>query len=445
MPALSRTSLRPVAAAFISWAVGWASIRADFGRSVDSSESWSWVRIVNPSPVVTPHGPTPGAKTGRDNGRPEVPPRVPDRAGGVRSPDSAAFRLLGRLTYTLGPSMPLPEQHRSIPEDATVPVPLIIMSTADPVLRDAAMFSVLTDLPGTGVLRQDLDPVSGTIRRVISDDSGIAEDHTVPLAHSCLGCAIREDSLPALESMVHSGRWQRIVWALPVTADTAPAARPLANPEIAGRVGIQLCGVASVVAIDTLTSDLMNDELLADRGLGLWRDDRRAVGESMAAQIAHADLVLTTGSDARGAVLVDHLRGPAAPAGTCSTSRRRSSSSLDMCIALPNRESTLDSSLRRPHRIPTGCGRWICRATGRSTRGVFWIASPNSVRAEFVHAAGSCWPADRGRSAVGTAPAVNCPSVMPVAGRASRRPPGWCSPVSTMISAASSARSARFC
>jgi len=200
-------------------------------------------------------------------------------------------------------------QHSSIPEDANVPVPLIIMSTADPVLRDAAVFSALTDLPGTGVLSQDLEPQSGTIRRVIIDESGIAQQQTVPLAHSCLGCAIREDSLPALESMVQSGRWQRILWALPVTADTAPAARPLANPEIAGRVGVQLSGVASVVATDTLVDDLMGDELLSDRGIGLSPDDRRSVGEAIAAQLAHADLVLTTGSDARGGVLLDHLRG----------------------------------------------------------------------------------------------------------------------------------------
>lgn len=99
-----------------------------------------------------------------------------------------------------------------------MPVPLIVMSTADPVLRGAAMFSLLTDLPGTGFLSQDLAPESATIRRRISDEAGVAEDQTVPLAHSCLGCAIREDSLPALESMVQSGRWRQIVWALPITA-----------------------------------------------------------------------------------------------------------------------------------------------------------------------------------------------------------------------------------
>lgn len=188
-------------------------------------------------------------------------------------------------------------------------VPVVILSTVDPVLRDAALFSVLTDLPGTGVLRQDLDPHAGTLRRVISDETGVAEDQTVPLAHTCLGCAIREDSLPSQDSMIGSGRWQRILWALPVSADTTPAAGPLANPDIATRIGAELAGVVALADTDTLTEDVMGDDLLADRGLALSADDRRSVGEALAAQLGHADLVLTIGSDKVGTTLGDHLRG----------------------------------------------------------------------------------------------------------------------------------------
>jgi G3E family GTPase len=188
-------------------------------------------------------------------------------------------------------------------------VPVVILASVDPVLRDAALFSVLTDLPGTGVLRQDLDPTAGTLRRVISDETGVAEDQTVPLAHTCLGCAIREDSLPSLESMIASGRWQRIIWALPVAAETTPAARPLANPDIAGRIGAELAGVVALADTDTLTDDIMGDDLLADRGLALSEHDRRSVGEALAAQLGHADLVLTTGSERVGTTLAEHLRG----------------------------------------------------------------------------------------------------------------------------------------
>lgn len=188
-------------------------------------------------------------------------------------------------------------------------VPVVILSTVDPVLRDAALFSVLTDLPGTGVLRQDLDPAAGTLRRVISDETGVAEDQTVPLAHTCLGCAIREDSAPSLDSMIASGRWQRIVWALPVAAETSPAARPLANPDIATQIGAELAGVVALADTTTVVEDVMGDGLLADRGLALSADDRRSVGEALAAQLGHADLVLTIGSDQTGATLADHLLG----------------------------------------------------------------------------------------------------------------------------------------
>ncbi len=188
-------------------------------------------------------------------------------------------------------------------------LPVVVLASIDPVLRDAALFSVLTDLPGTGILRQDLDPDAGTLRRVISDEGGVVEDVTRPLEHTCLGCAIREDSLPALETMVQAGRWERIVFALPVSAETMPAARPLSDPGIQEVVGADLAAVACVVDADTVEADLMGDELLADRRLALSTDDRRSVGEALAAQLGHADLVLTSGSDPVGLTLTDHLRG----------------------------------------------------------------------------------------------------------------------------------------
>lgn len=188
-------------------------------------------------------------------------------------------------------------------------LPVVIVSTTDPVLRDTALFSVLTDLPGTGVLLQDLDPATGTLRRRISDEGGVIEDRTVPLDHPCLGCALREDALPSLETMVSDGRWQRIVLALPVSAPSAPAARSLSDPEAAGRIGVELAAVVTVLNSDTVLDDVMGDDLLAERGLALSADDRRSMGEAVTAQVEHADLLLTDGFDPVGLALVDHLRG----------------------------------------------------------------------------------------------------------------------------------------
>ncbi|GAA2007912.1 GTP-binding protein [Nakamurella flavida] len=188
-------------------------------------------------------------------------------------------------------------------------VPVTMLSSIDTVLRDTAVFSVLTDLPGTGVLRQDLDPAAGTLRRVISDVTGIAQDETILLEHTCLGCAVRADLLPALRDMAASGRWERIVVALPVSAESAAASHALCDPRDAAELGVALASVVTVLDTDTAAHDVMGEDLLADRALALSVDDRRSVGEALAAQISHTDLVLTVGADEVGTTLADHLRG----------------------------------------------------------------------------------------------------------------------------------------
>ena len=118
-----------------------------------------------------------------------------------------------------------------------------------------------------------------------------------------------EVDVAAMEAMVELDRWQRVVLALPVSGPTGPAARPLADPAHRRRLGIELATVACVVDVDRVEHDLMGGDLLADRDLALTAGDGRAVGEVLAAQLAHADVVLTTGTDPAGLALVDHLRG----------------------------------------------------------------------------------------------------------------------------------------
>lgn len=129
-------------------------------------------------------------------------------------------------------------------------IPVVVLATVDPVLRETALFSLLTDLPGTGVLRQDLDADAGALRRVVGDENDVVEDVTRPAEHGCPGCILREDALSALAAMVSAGRWQRIVLALPVSAATMPAARPLADPAARRRLGIDLASIVSVVDAD---------------------------------------------------------------------------------------------------------------------------------------------------------------------------------------------------
>lgn len=193
-------------------------------------------------------------------------------------------------------------------------VPVVVLATVDPVVRDLSQFSLVSDLPGTGVLRHDLDPVAGTLRRVVSDGGGLAgngviDDHTMPLAHTCLGCAIREDLLPALAGMIADGRWERILVVLPVAAELRPVVSALQDPQTASTLDATLFATVAAGDADRVRDDLLGDQLLADRGLALTRDDRRSVGEALAAQVEYADLLLSCGSDPVGLTLVDHLRG----------------------------------------------------------------------------------------------------------------------------------------
>lgn len=233
---------------------------------------------------------------------------------------------------------------------------MVVLSSIDEVLRDTAIFSALTGAPRTGVLRQDLDPDLGVLHRVISDETGVAEDEHEPLEHTCLGCTIREDSLPSLERMAASGRWDRILVALPVAAPTLPLARPLADAQIAADIGVTLSAVVTAVDVDTLQDNVFGLDLLAERGMALAEEDRRTVGEAVSAQLRHADLVLTTGGSATGMTLVDHLRGVGSHRGDLF-----GLSTAELFAARyfhPEAEARLDPCQVRPTDTPDANGVW---------------------------------------------------------------------------------------
>lgn len=200
--------------------------------------------------------------------------------------------------------------------------PLVVLATIDPVLRDSVIFASVIDRPRTVVLRHDIldGPDGGAIRRVIVDATGVVEDSLVPLAHACLSCSVREDAVPTLERLARDPRWDSLLLALPVSAESLPVTRALgaATQRGGGLPSIGLAGVVAAADQATFVDDLLGDDLLDERDLALTEDDRRSVGEALAAQVGHADLVLVAG-DADGAAaweelvasdLIDHLRAP---------------------------------------------------------------------------------------------------------------------------------------
>ncbi|GEL46901.1 cobalamin biosynthesis protein CobW [Cellulomonas hominis] len=197
----------------------------------------------------------------------------------------------------------------------TQPKPLVVLATVGPLLRDAVALGVVVDHPRTVVLRHDIvdGPDGGGIRRVVADAGGVLEDVLVPLAHACLSCSVREDAVPTLERLARDPRWDQVLLALPVSAESLPVTRALgAAAGRAGRLrGLRLASVVAALDLAAFEDDLLGDDLLDERGVALTADDERAVGEALAAQVAHADVVLVAGEPAEHPVasdLLDHVR-----------------------------------------------------------------------------------------------------------------------------------------
>ncbi|MFF2620989.1 CobW family GTP-binding protein [Oerskovia jenensis] len=184
------------------------------------------------------------------------------------------------------------------PRPSGTRVPLSVLATIDPVLRDTAVFGLVTDTPRSVALRHDLHPEDGTLRRLVVDATGVVEDTLVDLEHACLSCAVREDAIPTLHDLAHDGRWDQVLLALPVSAEPLPVTRALDAAARPGGAlhGLRLATVLTVVDLATVETDLLDDDLLEERGLALTPTDHRSVGEVLAAQVEHADLVVTTGA-----------------------------------------------------------------------------------------------------------------------------------------------------
>jgi len=188
------------------------------------------------------------------------------------------------------------------------PTPVVVVTSLDPLLRDAAATNLLCDLPAAWVLRHDLAP-DGVLHRTVYDIGGVRERAHSVLDHGCLTCAVREDVLPTLSRLLEpANRPDAVVLALPVTAGAAGVHRAL-NPTRPGAAPRAVAtGVVAAVDPATLLGDLFGDDLLAERGVGLSADDRRAVGEALVEQVEFADVVAvpTTPGARQGGVLA-HL------------------------------------------------------------------------------------------------------------------------------------------
>lgn len=169
-------------------------------------------------------------------------------------------------------------------------VPVVLLAGVDPDAMAATMVGLQFDLPGTVACRHAIDVERGVLTRTVSDLGGVIETHETLLEHACVSCAIREDILPTLERLARDGRWHSIVAHLPVGAEAAHLCAALTWDTRLARF-LRVSAVVTAVAGQHPVRDLLGDDLLADRGHHCAHDDRRGVGEVLAAMIEHADVV----------------------------------------------------------------------------------------------------------------------------------------------------------
>lgn len=286
------------------------------------------------------------------------------------------------------------------------PIPLIVLATVDPVLRDTALFGLVTDTPGVVLVRHDIIDADdgGSLRRVVVDTGGVIEDVLLPLAHACLSCAVREDAIPTLRRLSEDGRWVALVLALPVSAPSLPVAGALAH---ACRRGgelpqVSLASVVGAVDVSTCEHDLLDDDLLAERHLELTYADRRSVGEALSAQLGHADVLAIAGDPSQhpaGSDLLDHLRAP-------DSLRVDSLYELDMRALMNARHDTsaaerrLDPMHTRATAGPTDHGVWSLELSSeRPFHPERLVDQVERLGAGRLHSRGTFWVANRPLSA----------------------------------------------
>ena len=192
--------------------------------------------------------------------------------------------------------------------DSLETTPIALIAGVDTVLLESATTDLLFDCPDLVVLKHRLLPESGHLQRIIVDQTGILEFEEIALEHPCASCAIREDAIPTLERLIATGRWERILFALPIAADLPVMARALDG---AVKDGI-LAATTTVLSAEAARHDILGDDTLAERGLNIADGDERSVGEALCRQLEYADLLVVADFDIEeglaGSELIEHLR-----------------------------------------------------------------------------------------------------------------------------------------
>lgn len=170
---------------------------------------------------------------------------------------------------------------------------LIILTGVNSLALDAALVTLLWDLPRAVAIRHTIDPVQQSLTRVVSAMDGQVESELKDLEHACVGCALRQDIIPSIVRLARDDQWDTIVACLPVSAEADHLSSVISSdPDVARYV--RLATVISVLDTDDIIGTLLSTELLHERNLHTGPEDDRGLGETACAQVEYADVVVTT-------------------------------------------------------------------------------------------------------------------------------------------------------
>jgi G3E family GTPase len=171
--------------------------------------------------------------------------------------------------------------------------------------------------PGTVVVRHDLSGLTeGIVHRTVRTAEGPPDEKVLELAHGCVSCTLRLDTLPLLRTLAADPEVRRIVLHLDPGVEPEPVCWALHNV-LVGDVTI-----ADVATVEAVVAVVDEGHWLAaatgDEPLGLTPEDDRTLAQVAVGQVEFADAIVVTGqavdgwAAARTAAVLDRL-APAAP------------------------------------------------------------------------------------------------------------------------------------
>lgn len=166
-------------------------------------------------------------------------------------------------------------------------MPVIVVSSLDPLGRGPACEAIAAARPGAAVVVHDLQEHGVVLRRLYRAGELLERTETV-LQHGCLSCTVRLDIVPAVAQLLDAGVAD-IVVGLPIGVPAAAAVQGLRQgigPDVPVASAVLACDPAAV------EDQLWDRHTLFESGFTAHPEDERTPGEFLIDELSYCDTVL---------------------------------------------------------------------------------------------------------------------------------------------------------